>query len=54
MKILRQRIKTCLFGLLASPITIGQPNPAILAREIVESLETAREQFRGIEDELKD
>ncbi len=23
-------------------------------REIVESLETAREQFRGIEDELKD
>ena len=28
--------------------------PAILAREIVESLETALEQFRGIEDELKD
>ena len=30
------------------------PDPAILAREIVESLETALEQFRGIEDELKD
>jgi type I restriction enzyme M protein len=30
------------------------PDPAILAREIVESLESAREQFRGIEDELKD
>ena len=30
------------------------PEPAILAREIVESLETALEQFRGIEDELKD
>jgi type I restriction enzyme M protein len=29
------------------------PDPAILAREIVESLETALEQFRGIEDELK-
>ena len=30
------------------------PDPAILAREIVESLESALEQFRGIEDELKD
>jgi type I restriction enzyme M protein len=30
------------------------PDPAILAREIVESLETALEQFRGIEDELKE
>jgi len=30
------------------------PDPAILAREIVASLETALEQFRGIEDELKD
>ena len=30
------------------------PDPTILAREIVESLETALEQFRGIEDELKD
>ncbi|VVB68849.1 Uncharacterised protein [uncultured archaeon] len=30
------------------------PDPAILAQEIVESLETALEQFRGIEDELKD
>ncbi len=30
------------------------PEPAILAREIVESLESALEQFRGIEDELKD
>jgi type I restriction enzyme M protein len=30
------------------------PDPAILARVIVESLETALEQFRGIEDELKD
>jgi type I restriction enzyme M protein len=30
------------------------PDPAILAREIVESLETALKQFRGIEDELKD
>lgn len=30
------------------------PDPAILAREIVESLENALEQFRGIEDELKD
>jgi len=30
------------------------PYPAILAREIVASLETALEQFRGIEDELKD
>lgn len=30
------------------------PDPAVLAREIVESLETALEQFRGIEDELKD
>ncbi|MGB5099146.1 MAG: N-6 DNA methylase [Methanothrix sp.] len=29
------------------------PDPAILAREIVESLESALEQFRGIEDELK-
>ena len=28
------------------------PDPAVLAREIVESLETALEQFRGIEDEL--
>jgi type I restriction enzyme M protein len=30
------------------------PEPAVLAREIVESLETALEQFRGIEDDLKD
>lgn len=33
------------------------PKPArsaVLAREIVESLETALEQFRCIEDELKD
>ena len=30
------------------------PDPAVLAREIVESLETALEQFRGIEDELKE
>jgi type I restriction enzyme M protein len=30
------------------------PESAILAREIVESLETALEQFRGIEEELKD
>lgn len=30
------------------------PDPAFLAREIVESLETALEQFRGIEDELKE
>ena len=30
------------------------PDPDVLAREIVESLETALEQFRGIEDELKD
>jgi type I restriction enzyme M protein len=30
------------------------PDPAILAQEIVESLETALEQFRGIEDELKE
>ena len=30
------------------------PDPAILAREIVESLETALEQFRGIENELRD
>lgn len=30
------------------------PDPAILAREIVESLESALDQFRGIEDELKD
>jgi type I restriction enzyme M protein len=30
------------------------PDPAILAQEIVDSLETAREQFRGIEVELKD
>ena len=30
------------------------PDPAILAREIVESLETAREQFRGIENEPRD
>ena len=29
------------------------PDSAVLAREIVESLETALEQFRGIEDELK-
>ncbi|HUS74468.1 MAG TPA: class I SAM-dependent DNA methyltransferase [Methanothrix sp.] len=29
------------------------PDPAILAREIVESLETALEQFKGIEEELK-
>lgn len=28
------------------------PDPVVLAREIVESLETALEQFRGIEDEL--
>ena len=28
------------------------PDPAVLAREIVESLKTALEQFRGIEDEL--
>jgi hypothetical protein len=32
---------------------LRQPaDPAVLAREIVESLETALEQFRGIEDEL--
>ena len=30
------------------------PDPAILAREIVERLETALKQFRGIEEELKD
>jgi type I restriction enzyme M protein len=30
------------------------PEPPILAREIVESLESALVQFRGIEDELKD
>ncbi len=30
------------------------PDPAILAREIVESLESALEHFRGIEDELKE
>ncbi|VVB68842.1 Uncharacterised protein [uncultured archaeon] len=30
------------------------PDPAILAREFVESLETALEQFRGIRDELKE
>lgn len=30
------------------------PNPAVLAREIVESLESALGHFRGIEDELKD
>ncbi|MDD1760923.1 MAG: type I restriction-modification system subunit M [Methanothrix sp.] len=30
------------------------PDPAVLAREIVESLETALEQFRGIEEELKE
>jgi type I restriction enzyme M protein len=30
------------------------PDPAVLAQEIVESLETALEQFRGIEDELRE
>ena len=30
------------------------PDPVMLAREIVESLETALEQFRGIEDELEE
>jgi len=30
------------------------PDPVVLAREIVESLETALEQFRGIEDELQE
>ena len=30
------------------------PDPAILAREIVESLEKALEQFRVIEDDLKE
>ncbi len=34
--------------------TDNLPDPAILAREIVESLESALEQFRGIEEELKD
>ncbi len=29
------------------------PDPVVLAREIVESLETALEQFRGIGDELE-
>ena len=32
--------------------TDNLPDPATLAREIVESLETALEQFRGIDDEL--
>ncbi len=30
------------------------PDPAVLAREIIESLETALAQFRGIEDELRE
>lgn len=33
---------------------LPDPDPAVLAQEIVESLETALDQFRGIEDELKE
>lgn len=45
-----------IFWLRTSPLEDSDnlPDPAVLAREIVESLETALEQFRGIEDELEE